>query len=781
MRRDLVLGAAVGAVMVGAITVFARVFADGSWQGPTLVSIALALALAMAIRRLGAGPVTSTIASLVGFITFSYITHVETEGLFPGTASFAAYRDLLVEGVRAFREAEAPTEVLPGLLVIVTGAAWWVTFAAHELLVRFRRPGLSLLPPAVLWAVPLAVPLPPGRTWPQALPFLAGAALVLLLEPDADVVGWSRDRPAQRLTSAGMAVGGVALAVAAMAPAMLPGYQEPPWYDVGAGTDPRGYQPIVDVGDRLQLPEPRDVLEVRSDRRMYYRLAALDSFDGTTWRLGPSGSTSFRPNDEQLYRADADLPPEVPIQRAVEARAQIRVLDLENIFAPVPYQPLRVTGPARGQMVYSTDGGFVASAELTDNELAGRLVTGIVEGFEYGVISALPQPDPDDVRDLVIDPGALAEHLQLPAAYEQLGVLAEQIYVERGAATPIEKAFALQNYFIEDGSPFTYTTDVEPLRGSGALERFVLEDRTGYCEYYATAMAVMLRATGVPARVAVGFLSGTDVTADIEEDIVDPGSGRPIRTYVISTDDAHAWVEVLAPGYGWLKFDPTPRSDGLVQPPTEENLDPLLTIAERTSLGGDAPELGEQPDPREDLAGPEPLGPDGRPLDAPLGPGDGAEAGRIDAPLVLLMLIGVGLAAIAVRRYRERLHRPDLDLPDRVLAAQRRVYSSAARVGVGRRPHETARDVARRWSDDGRTDSAAAGRFAELAQAAAFGGELGADAGEESERLGHDLVAELTRSVPTSTRLASPVRLPAERIAGAGRQVVRRARHRGAR
>jgi hypothetical protein len=125
------------------------------------------------------------------------------------------------------------------------------------------------------------------------------------------------------------------------------------------------------------------------------------------------------------------------------------------------------------------------------------------------------------------------------------------------------------------GNRFTYSLDVPALRGDDALQRFVLEDRVGYCEYFATAMAVMLRASGIPARVAVGFLPGAVTLA------ADPEAGRDLTEFTVSTEDAHAWVEVLFPGYGWVTFEPTPRSDQTQLVPTAENLAPVENLREQ--------------------------------------------------------------------------------------------------------------------------------------------------------------------------------------------------------
>jgi hypothetical protein len=118
-----------------------------------------------------------------------------------------------------------------------------------------------------------------------------------------------------------------------------------------------------------------------------------------------------------------------------------------------------------------------------------------------------------------------------------------------GASSPDRAILAIQQHLL--ASPFTYDLTVDPRADANALVDFLTKTHKGFCQQYATAMAVMVRELGFPARVAVGFLPGAQ-------------SGS---TFTVSTEQAHSWVEVQFPGYGWLAFDPTPgRSKPLATP-----------------------------------------------------------------------------------------------------------------------------------------------------------------------------------------------------------------------
>jgi hypothetical protein len=103
--------------------------------------------------------------------------------------------------------------------------------------------------------------------------------------------------------------------------------------------------------------------------------------------------------------------------------------------------------------------------------------------------------------------------------------------------------YAIEHYF--RAKPFKYTLTPKLNGPIPALAQFMLKTHRGYCQMFSGAMALVLRMHGIPARVAVGFMSGKLQGSD---------------TYVVNDRDAHAWVEVYFPGYGWMPFEPTPGS-----------------------------------------------------------------------------------------------------------------------------------------------------------------------------------------------------------------------------
>jgi transglutaminase-like putative cysteine protease len=769
-RRDLALACMTTVVVLAALFSMSHVFTADTWVAPSVIAAVAASVMATGARRVGLGALASLILTVVGFIVYSYVAHLPPGPLIPGREQLMQMYELFGAGLVGLREQPAPTEPLEELVFLVSSAAWMVAFTVHEVAVRLHRPGASLVPATALWVAPLAMPQPEPAGARTAVGFLLAAALLLLLESDADLVGWARERIAPRITLAGtgLAVGAVALGV--VAPGLLPGYQAAPLLELGTGSDPRGYQPIVDIGDRLNLPVDRTVMRVASDRRVYLRLAALDTFDENTWRLGPPGGASFTPDQSELYAGDRELPFETAIAAADTTVIDIEIVDLENIYVPVPYQPVQIIGDAAREMVWSRVGGFLATGELSENELGGTLRTGVVPGLQYQVVAAIPDPTIAELRTVDADLSVIAPWLDLPGLsdgrWDRYADQARTVYDQTGAATAVDRALALQYWFTTSGG-FEYSlTDVEPLRGPNPLEAFVFETKTGYCEYYATAMALMLRATGIPARVAVGFLPGTMTIA------ADPAAGIDRDIYEVSTSDAHAWVEVLFDGYGWIKFDPTPRTDGSTLAPVEDDLDPQLTPEELA----DAQQLAAldgvaTTNPLDELNG---LPDDTTSLDDE--PDSTTDTEPAGVPLLPMMASVIGLACLMLVRRRRGADDRQLAGAEAALAAQRRVLREGARIGHPRLEHETAREVLHRWASENRIPAPEAATLALITRQAAFGLSLPDKDAEHARALADSLVRSLRATATQPERALSPVRIPitqlmhvAARVREAGR------------
>jgi hypothetical protein len=145
---------------------------------------------------------------------------------------------------------------------------------------------------------------------------------------------------------------------------------------------------------------------------------------------------------------------------------------------------------------------------------------------------------------------------------------AEQVTENR--LTPYAKAVAIEQY-LSQTFPYSLEKSTVPSRNEDFVSHFLFVDRTGYCDHFSTAMVVMLRSVGVPARWVKGFAPGT---AGATED-------NGLQEVVVGNQDAHSWVEVYFPSMGWVPFEPTPGFSGISADQPRD----MLTTATMEQLG----------------------------------------------------------------------------------------------------------------------------------------------------------------------------------------------------
>jgi hypothetical protein len=157
-------------------------------------------------------------------------------------------------------------------------------------------------------------------------------------------------------------------------------------------------------------------------------------------------------------------------------------------------------------------------------------------GLRYAVSSLLEEETSATAQ---LAPAARVEALTLPPLDQRIPQLA--LDMTAGLTTPDERARALERRLRHD---YGYTLELLPAPVADPLATFLFARKKGHCEYFASAMAVMLRTLGIPARVVTGFLGG----------VYNPMTGWQ----VVRASDAHSWVEAWLPRRGWVTFDPTP-------------------------------------------------------------------------------------------------------------------------------------------------------------------------------------------------------------------------------
>jgi transglutaminase-like putative cysteine protease len=175
-----------------------------------------------------------------------------------------------------------------------------------------------------------------------------------------------------------------------------------------------------------------------------------------------------------------------------------------------------------------------------------RLPERTPEGFQYSVYALLEDP-PEWNRAVyesaVLSPESRMRNLELPMLDQRIVHLARS--VTASSATDLERARAIERRL---RTAYAYSLDMPDTPPADPLADFLFNRRRGYCEYFASSMAVMLRAIGIPARLVTGYQTGV--------------FNSLTHLWVVRASDAHAWVEAWMPGHGWTTFDPTPPDPG---------------------------------------------------------------------------------------------------------------------------------------------------------------------------------------------------------------------------
>lgn len=303
------------------------------------------------------------------------------------------------------------------------------------------------------------------------------------------------------------------------------------------------YTPTSDVStgftDRIQLGRIGQIqqssavvmhIEIQNDMQGAYDLkwrgVALSNFNGTVWS-NSFGQTQLRPAGDGSYRL---APAADPRGRAVIASRPIhyRVL-MEPIGTNVFFlaeRPQSLTGNFRQVSMDAGGGVYDRDADHPINR--------------YEAESELAVIDSDELRLAAnTAPEGMDPYLKLPALDIRIPKLAEEITAQ--APSNYEKAVALEQYL---STHFGYTLELPRSAPRDPVANFLFERKHGHCEYFASAMAVMLRSLHIPSRMVTGFRGGeyNDITGQ----------------YVVRASDAHSWVEAYFPGFGWISFDPTP-------------------------------------------------------------------------------------------------------------------------------------------------------------------------------------------------------------------------------
>ena len=555
------------------------------WEVVLIGAVGLGAGVTWAGARLRArGWVITAVNAVAATLLLIRVAVPETTWwIFPTGRSLPALGEALGVARDVIRSGVAPVIPLPGIVAIL-GVVFWVMGALLTWGLLASRPYVAVLTPLVVYLEFAVMDKRPGGAWTAGFMLLIGFALVAVaIDRRRDgtgrlAAGAPRRAVARSVRWVSAVALGVALVVAVASSNALAGLVPRTGYlDWRSGGGLTGeyygsvtYNPFVGIRQQLisQTDVPIFVGTVTGDIAggdVYWRLVTLDSFNGQQWYVGPGADI------ERGIELTTLESPEMAFGGDTAAiRSEVTILALQQDWLPAPYVPVAFSATndavGRGYRVKQDDGSLrfdaltyrgmtyiVDSAvPLPDLEILGRLSDGAPSPVFDGAIAAgefafetraIPPAErvlPGENRYLALPDGLDTDILALASATTD------------GLQTDFEKALALESFFVTEGN-FRYSTAILPGHTADDISEWLLDFesdnyRTGYCEQFATAMAVMARTLDIPSRVVLGFNPGT-----VLED------GR----VVVRDRNAHAWVELWMPTQGWVRFDPTPRGDTL--------------------------------------------------------------------------------------------------------------------------------------------------------------------------------------------------------------------------
>ena len=510
---------------VAATLGFARLFNDASWVLPVMLAAIGAHVIGLATRRWPGPAALGVSAAALGLLLCAVVAgHTTFYGL-PTASTLSALGRAWTAGLDSFRNAVAPTKTTPGLLLLSVGGTWVCAAAADWLAFRGDATLTAILPPFVLYVMGAALGKD-GFQLPTTFVFVVAALLFVAANHAAGLPSaWFSGRGSPPgLARMAMGAAPVALLVAAAGLVLgpnLPGAQAQPLVELrgtggGGDTSRITVSPLVDLKARLTQTPVTELFAVRSPVPAYWRLTALEEFDGRIW----SSRGTYRPAGDHLPKESGDT------SLTYKVVQDFRIGPLDSFWLPAAYRPARID--LQGARVNSD-----SLTLLTEKESAAGLI--------YKVQSEIPRYTPADLQAAGGDPPAdMQSYLELPDDFPaDVRDLARK--VTANAVGPYAQALALQDYL---RSNYTYDEAAPAGHSDDHLRYFLFRSKIGYCEQFAGAYAAMARAIGLPARVAVGFTPGT---YDAAQDV-----------FHVTTKDAHAWPEVHINGVGWVAFEPTP-------------------------------------------------------------------------------------------------------------------------------------------------------------------------------------------------------------------------------
>lgn len=466
-----------------------------------------------------AAPVSGLlVAAIVMMFRFGAGTGVL--GVIPTASTVEVFRKLIRDAGYSITWQNVPANADEAISFVLALGVIALAVVAEIVAFSLRLPALVGVPLATIFLVPGITPEGKTDGWFFAASALCYLALLLAGRP--------------RHVIPAIAVGAIAVVSGLILPGALPSTDITSASSGLGPTVATGVNPILHLGDDLRLGDKHIALTYStvSNQPEYLRLAEISNFFSNDWKPNQPAL------DERNRPVDFPRPPGLSVGVSTDREVSyIHVANLVSPWLPVPYPASSVTG-LTGSWQYVPESFTVASNQT------------LAIGQNYTVSSFSLTPTPKQLLAAGTSvPAGMSDYLLLPPDTPKIIATTAQ-KVTSGDNSNYQKALALQEFL--RSAPFHYSETAPVTAGyDGTGVQYVaafLEQHSGYCIHFASAMAVMARELEIPSRIIVGFQPGSLQNGD--------DNGRHL--FAVTTRDLHAWPELYFSGIGWVRFEPTP-------------------------------------------------------------------------------------------------------------------------------------------------------------------------------------------------------------------------------
>ena len=548
--RDRHLGFVAAAATLLAAAPLSTIFERYTWLIQCAVAVALVAGAATLARSLRApvwAQLLGMMVTLTLVLTLMFSSGEELLAIIPTPGTFAHFGQLMNFAVDDMRSYGVPVPDRVGLQFLTVLGVGSVSIVVDLLTVGLRRPALAGLPMLAIYSVPVAV----YTDSVHPLPFVIGAVgfLWLLVADNVDRVrrfgrrftGDGRDvdvwEPSP-LAAAGRRLAVVGVALAVLLPLAVPGMTTGLLANFGTGGsgpggNGRGTGGRVDLfanlSGELQQGKDRAMVKVTTNdpQPQYIRFGVADELTEQGFRNGRRAPSS---------QLDKGLPPYQDPGSGVRTnryRATIEVTQEFDMGLLPLYSTPVVIEDFKGRWYYDANQqvAFSSGSSARKQKYDTEYIRASYSAAALRQASGLGGDDP-----------MVKQYTQMPNNQQVQQQVDELV---KGKTSPYDKVRAIYDFFSE-ANGFSYNLQTQSGTGGNAIIDF-LENRQGFCQQYAAAMAWMVRAAKIPARVAFGFSSGNNK--------------REGNSFTLTNKNLHAWTEVyFGPTFGWVPFDATPAA-----------------------------------------------------------------------------------------------------------------------------------------------------------------------------------------------------------------------------